>query len=385
MKTSHVISVGLAIFAMLFGAGNVVFPLGLGRDAGAQVWFAIGGLILTGVAVPLLGLVSASLFNGDYRKFLGMTGRIPGALITLICLVLIGPFGATPRCITLAYAAINWHIPQLSLFVFSIIIAVLIFAATVRRRYVVELFGKVLAPIKVVLLFTIIVLGLMSPGTPVASALLPMESFFKGLKEGYWTLDLLGTIFFSGLIIPSIKASNKSAQPLTQKEVALFGLKAGVIGGLVLGLVYTGFCLLAAKFAPEVAGIEKDQLLCALATLVLGQHASILANAAMAIACLTTAIALTAVFADYLTNELFCGRISYVYALLLTVTATFAMTNLGFSGIAHIIEPIVVLFYPALIVLSIANIAYVLWGFKHIKPVVFITFALTVLSNFWPF
>jgi len=381
--SARIFSVGLAIFAMLFGAGNVVFPLNLGREAGSQVFFAILGLVMSGVAVPLLGLVSASLFDGDYKKFLNMTGRIPGAFLALVCMLLIGPFGATPRCITLAYAAVRWHIPDLSLMIFSLVVAALVFAATIKRRFVVDLMGRILGPIKLTLLLSIIVLGFFAVATPQPSDLSAIDAFYKGLKEGYWTLDLLGTIFFSGLIISSIKANSKKT--LSSHQVAMFGLKAGVIGGLLLGAIYTGFCLLAAKFGLQVAGVPKDQLLSALATLVLGPRASLLANATMAIACLTTAIALTAVFADYLRHELFFGKIQYPYALLLTVTATFAMTNLGFAGIASIIEPVVVVCYPALIVLSLGNAAYALWGFKYVQPIVILTFIGTLISNFWPF
>ena len=146
MKLSNLIAVGLAIFAMLFGSGNVVFPLALGRDAGENIAFAMMGFVLTGVIVPLIGLVAAALFEGDYRKFLGMAGRWPGALMTFLCMMLIGPLGTTPRCITLAHGALCWHLPGVSLFVFSIIAAALIYAATVRRSYVVELMGRVWMP-----------------------------------------------------------------------------------------------------------------------------------------------------------------------------------------------------------------------------------------------
>src|SRR3990172_2297492 len=112
MQKSKIVSVGLAIFAMLFGAGNVVFPLDLGRTVGAQVFFAVLGLTITGVIVPLIGLISAALFDGSYKKFLGMMGHIPGMFVALVCMLLIGPFGATPRCVSLSYAALQWHVPQ---------------------------------------------------------------------------------------------------------------------------------------------------------------------------------------------------------------------------------------------------------------------------------
>jgi LIVCS family branched-chain amino acid:cation transporter len=221
-KTSQIISVGIAIFAMLFGAGNVVFPLGLGRDVGSQIMFAVAGLSITAIIVPILGLISVLLFDGDYKKFLGMTGRISGSFIAFVCMILIGPFGAIPRCITLSYAAIKWHFTNLPLFVFSLVISCLIFAATFKRSYVIELFGKVLGPLKLTLLLSVIVLGFFSTATSVESSFTPISSFFRGLQEGYWTLDLLGMIFFSGLIMASIKSKYKNN--LDPKQIVMFGI-----------------------------------------------------------------------------------------------------------------------------------------------------------------
>ena len=385
MQKSRIFAVGLAIFAMLFGAGNVAFPLELGRATGAQVFFAIMGLVITGVMVPVLGLVAASLFNGDYKKFLGMTGKIPGFLLGLVCMLLLGPFGATPRCITLAHSALGWHFPSLSLFAFSIIAAVIVFAATIKKNYVVELIGKYLAPVKLGLLFSIVILGLLAVVKPPITDFTPMTGFLRGLSEGYQTLDLIGTIFFSGLIIAAIQRTTINGKPLTSSEVVVFSLKAGIIGGLLLGAVYTGFCLLAAKYSTQVAGVPQEQLLSALASLVLGARASFLANITVAVACLTTAIALTTVFADYITQELFFGRIKYSYALLLTVSILFAITNLGFAGIKNIVAPLAVLFYPVLIVLSLANVANALWGFKWVKQTVLTSFAITLALHFLQF
>ena len=71
MKTPKIFSVGLAMFAMLFGAGNVVFPLIVGRDVGDKLWLGLAGFVITAVLVPLLGLISVMLADGDYKKFLG--------------------------------------------------------------------------------------------------------------------------------------------------------------------------------------------------------------------------------------------------------------------------------------------------------------------------
>ena len=113
------------------------------------------------------------------------------------------------------------------------------------------------------------------------------------------------------------------------------------------------------------------------------ERANILANITMALACITTAIALTAVVADYVTNELFSGRIKYLHALLVTVSLNFAMTNLGFAGISQVIEPLAVICYPALIVLSLANMAHVFWKFQHVKAVTLSTLAANVIVHFF--
>lgn len=375
MQMYALISTGLAIFAMLFGAGNVVFPLDLGRDTGAEVVFAVLGLALTGVVVPVIGLVSAALFNGDYARFLRMAGRIPGFLIMFLCMLLVGPFGATPRCLVLAHSALRWHIPALDLMIFSVLAAAVVFVATIRKRLIVDLMGRIFGPIKLVLLFTIITVGFLSTAQSHPSDYTPLSAFLKGFGEGYLTLDLIGVIFFSGLIIASIKSH--AGPNVSSRQLAVYGLQAGIIGGGLLGLVYTGFCLIASKYGAELAFVEQSQLLSAVASLVLGDQASILANITMAIACTTTAIALTAVFADYL-KTLLNNKINYYTSLLITILATFVMTNLGFAGVAAFIEPAVMLCYPALIVLSIANFAHVIWGFKHVQLVTAGTFIVSI-------
>lgn len=381
MNFSKSISVGFAIFAMLFGAGNVVFPLGLGRTVGDQVFFALLGLCISAIIVPVIGLISAMLFEGRYKDFLGTMGSIPGALIAFICMILLGPFGAIPRCLTLANAVARWYFPTLSSFFFMFCAVILIFICTMRKNLLVDLLAKFFAPLKLILLFSIILFGLINPITPPSTGFLPLGSFLFGLQEGFWMLDLLGTIFFSGLILGALrKKSNQS--DLTAKDIMIIGLQGGILGGTLLGLVYAGFCLIAAMYSPLLDGVAQDQILSALAMAILGPRAAVIANITVAISCLTTALALTAVFADYVRNQIFNDRVSYLYALLITSVCTFIMANLGFAGIMKVIAPIVITCYPALAVLSMVNIANKLWGFKYVKTPVFVTFVITMIFNF---
>lgn len=382
MKTSRVVSTGLAMFAMLFGAGNVVYPLALGRDIGHQVWFGLLGFVLTAVIVPLIGLVSTMLADGDYKIFLGNLGTIPGNIVVLVCMALIGPFAITPRCVTISHAALKGYVPGLSLLIFSLLAAVVIFVCTIRRNAVVDLLGKYLGPLKLVLLSSIIVFGFLNPAPFVQVGFSAATAFSTGLESGFGTADLLGTIFFSGLILSSLRRGMGKDEKLSPHELAKLGLKAGLIGGGLLGLVYTGFCVVAAYWGAQLVGVADGDVFSTLARLVLGETGGLLANVTVALSCLTTAIALSVVFASYLHREIFKEKTSYRNALLVTIAITAFMSNLGFAGIMKLLLPIIAVIYPAMVVLAIMHMVHRLWHVNMIKIPVAATFLLTVLIKY---
>lgn len=384
MNPSKIVASGIAIFAMLFGAGNVVFPLAIGNETGAGMWWAMLGLIITGVFVPLLGIVVMMLFDGDHKKFLGQLGVIPGALIAAVCMALIGPFGCIPRCITLSHAALAHHMPWLTLFQFSFIAAALLFATTFRKNGIMGILGRVLGPLKLILLSSFIVLGIYRSGNMETFPLTATDCFFKGFFSGYWTLDLLGGLFFGGLILSSIKSDClKDDGSLDYGKVLKYGGLAGVIGSCLLATIYLGFCAVAAKHGRFIDVVEKEKLLSALAVYILGPQAGILANLTVAISCFATATALTSVFAEYIRKEIFCGMISYIPALLITIAANTVMANFGFAGIMNAIAPVVILVYPALIVMSVLGIVKKLFNIDFVKVPVIATLAASVIFQYW--
>ena len=157
---THIFWAGLALFAILFGSGNIVFPLVLGKHTGSMVWFAIIGLSISAIIVPLIGLVSTMLVDGKYKRLLGLLGPTTARVITLVCFLLIGPFGVIPRCITIAHAAIALYFPSLSLMAFTLASVSLIFACTVKKTMVIDIIGRFLGPLKLTLLLSIILFGL---------------------------------------------------------------------------------------------------------------------------------------------------------------------------------------------------------------------------------
>ena len=61
----EILPVGLMLFSSFFGAGNLIFPPALGQAAGDHFWSAAIGFCVTGVGMPLLGIIAMALTKND--------------------------------------------------------------------------------------------------------------------------------------------------------------------------------------------------------------------------------------------------------------------------------------------------------------------------------
>ena len=195
-----------------------------------------------------------------------------------------------------------------------------------------------------------------------------------GLKEGYQTMDLLATFFFSTVIISSIRAT-------TQQEKLKQTLKATLIGASLLSLVYLGLSYVAAHWNILLENTKPEYYLGTLSINILGPYAGLVACVAVALACLTTAIALANVFSDYLHKVIFNKRVSYSLCLIATLILNYFISTLEFTGIMKFLAPILQIAYPALILLTLFNIANKLWGFRFIKAPIFAVFLLSLYKS----
>ena len=382
---SNTISTGLAMFSMFFGAGNIVFPLAMGQYAKSQNIYAIIGLLITAVGVPFLGLVAMTLFDGDYKKFFRNIGPVPGFLVALFIMLLIGPFGAMPRVIAFSYSTAKMFIGDISLPAFSAISCGIIFLMTYKRSRILDILGFFLTPILLLSLAILVIKGLLTGEAVGDTGTANTAVFLKGLWEGYNTMDLLATFFFSSVVILCLK---KELHPESQQDFKkLIGmtLKASCIGASLLAIVYIGISFVAAKHSEALATYPTDEMLGQLSIQMLGLHAGIIAVIAVALACLTTAIALAAVFAEYVHEDITNFKVSYRSALIFTLVSAFLMSTLDFAGIMKILAPILSFIYPSLIVLSLVSLLNKLFNFPYIKGPVFTTFAATLYINIHPY
>ncbi len=364
---------------MFFGAGNVVFPLTIGQFAKDQNLFAILGLLITAVGVPFLGLLSMTLYNGNYKKYFERIGRTPGFLVSFLIMSLIGPLGAIPRCIALSYSTAKIFLPELSLPFFSCISCLIIFLFTFKRNRILDLLGYLLTPLLLLSLGVIIVKGLSNAPTLTLNSTPAVEVFFKGVKEGYQTMDLLGAFFFSSVVVTGLTQHTDPTDPTNSKKIIKAAGLASFIGASLLGFVYIGFSFVAAYHSESIKNIQQDLLIGQIALNILGAHLGFIACIAVALACLTTAIALATVSAEFIHKDLTFNRVSYLVSLIITLVISYYISTLNFTGIVSMLAPILQILYPALLVLSILNIFYKIYHIKPVKVPFFATLILVLL------
>ncbi len=373
------LSTGLAMFSMFFGAGNITFPLIISQTVEGGLIWALLGLILTAVIVPFSGLYAITLFEGDYESFFNRIGKWPGLIVIILLLSMIGPFGGIPRCITLTYSNLKVYFSGLHLLTFSLISALIIFLCSWKKNRILDLIGYVLSPMLILFLFAIIIKGVFFSSTDPVGSSSVTHPFFYGLKEGYNTMDLLAAFFFSSLVYNKLKSQSENKN----KGLLLPIFKASLIGASLLSTIYIGFSYVAAHHSLILKGIASDQLLGRIGQIVLGQHAGLIVCMSIALTCLTTAIALTVVSAEFLQKRLLKDRISYEWSLVAILVSTVFVSTLEFTGIVRLLSPALQIIYPSLLILCLFNIFNKTFDYKPVKFPVFASLTLVLYFQYF--
>ncbi|MEM7175638.1 MAG: branched-chain amino acid transport system II carrier protein [Chlamydiota bacterium] len=350
----ELIPLTIAIFSMFFGAGNTIFPLIIGVQTTANFGWAFIGLALTAVGGPLLGLVTATLFCGHSKDFFSRFGKIIGFVLMTVSLALLGPFAVLPRCTAVAYAATQPIFPFLSLAVFAILFGVIALFCCYKESFLFTILGYILSPLLIACLLFILYQGLLSDKMLAVASFSQGKAFTLGLFTGYDTMDLIASIFFSAGIWNMVVIR----YPNQPKKALKMTLKAGILGCILLGAIYFGLGYTAALYSSDLINTPPQELISHLAMVTLGPKLSLIANAAVALACLTTVISLTMTISDILSKELFPRWISYKKSCFFILVITAAMTNIGFNVIMNIIHSVVSICYPIIILLTFINIFY---------------------------
>lgn len=350
--TKSIIIIGFAVFAMFFGAGNMIFPPYIGREAGSQNLTVMLGFLFSGVGLPLLGILSCSRAGGNMSDLLGKVNK-PFTLILGIAIVLaIGPLYAIPRTAATTHEMMVLPIlPGASPYLSSLAFFAITFFLVARPSRVVDNIGTILTPALLGILLLIIAKGILMPLGPVVDPVQP-QSFGKGVVEGYQTMDAIVSIIFASIILKELKTlgitETKTQQRLT--------LQAGMIAAGLLCIVYYGLSHLGASasgVAPQ--GLDRVALLKYIVESHWGFVGKVGLGLAVGLACLTTSIGLVASVAEYF-QDLSKGKLPYQLVALVTCVVGFALSILGVSGLLDMVGPFLSLIYPPVMVIILLNL-----------------------------
>ncbi|MCP3681014.1 MAG: hypothetical protein GY782_12625 [Gammaproteobacteria bacterium] len=370
-------SLGFAIFAMFFGAGNLIFPLDIGVHAGYDVAAAIIGFVISGVIVPFLGLYVISLYHGNYMEFLANLGRVPSLIVAAVLIFLLGIFVATPRTGLLSFNTLYTFFPEIGphRLLFNTSFFALVYLISLQQMRIIDALGWVLSPLKLLVLLTLIVfgIGIRHRVAPPIGGLTNAIVFAHAIKLGYATMDLLAGFFFCSFVHKSIcHKLDKQSTPVTPGQETRITLIACIVGAALLGIIYSLFILVANFHSAPLQGIPTHKLIGHLAMLLLHQYGGIFLSICVVLACFSTAIALTAIAVEFIQVHTLKGRVNYHIILPTTLIVIFTISNLGFVHIMTIAIPILGILYPPLLGLTIGNILYKIKGW-NIGPWLFYT------------
>lgn len=353
-SSKEVLIIGFAVFAMFFGAGNIIFPPTLGLQAGTKYLTVMAGFLITGVGLPLMGIISAAKAGGKMDSLLGKVSPMFARLMGLAITLAIGPLYAIPRTAAMTHEmTVLPLMPGASNIIVNLIYFVITYLLVANPTTVVDNIGKFLTPALLAMLAIIIVKGVMTPiGSPVVTPNEAFKTFGYGFNYGYQTMDGIVSIIFVGIIIKELESLGIKRG----KQQLSMTLKAGLIAIVLLGLIYIGLSHLGATASGVIPqDTERVALLKQIVQTLLGNFGKIALGLAVGLACLTTSIGLVASTADYF-NEMSKNRVSYKTIVIIICVFSYFLSLLGVDGIISVVAPILGIIYPPAMVVILLNL-----------------------------
>ncbi|ATA72952.1 branched-chain amino acid transport system II carrier protein [Capnocytophaga canis] len=360
-KTLTITTVGFALFAMFFGAGNLILPPFIGLQSGDEWLMALVGFFLTAILAPFLGVL---VISKSGLSFTDLGYRTHPKLINVLAILIIlciGPLVAIPRTgATVFEIGVQPSFPSFSNVVFAILFFGTVFLLSISKTKTVDIIGKFLTPFLLLSLVVLVVLGVINPPDVITeSTMTATEVFSFGFVEGYQTLDVLASVIFAGVIIEAVIDKGFSSE----NERSRITLAAGLVSTISLLLIYGGLIYLGATTDfPMQDNSTRTQLLLHISSSILGEKGTFVVAIAIAFACLTTAIALTTATGSIF-EKISHGKIPYRLSVILCTLISVVLSINGVDAIIKYAVNILLFIYP----IVFALILYLLLFGRYVK------------------
>lgn len=387
-KSKELLLTAFALFALFFGAGNLLLPPLLGYNAATDWPVVMVGFAITAVIIPIIGIYAHARLQGTLYEY---GKKISPLFSTIYCIVIyvIALTIPAPRTAAATHEIAVYPFFQSPSWLTSTIYFTLVLIFVLNRSKITDIIGKYLTPIIVVMLLAVIGIGMFSTEEIVHQAT-DTSPLTTGILEGYQTFDAIGAAVVGAFIVISINL--KGHQDYEYKRQLIW--KAGLIAGIGLLIMYTGLIAAGAYYGDEILGGEgissdmvRASLLTGLIKGTLGAQANSLLSVLLALACFTTAVGVVAGAADYFKGIL--GNSDFAYRVTAILGCLFGVLigQLDFHSIIVIAIPVLAFIYPLTIVLILLNALPDRWAssrvFKTVTLVTFIFSLPDVISGIW--
>lgn len=351
--------VGITLFSMFFGAGNLILPPLLGLQAGASAVPAMAGFLVTGIGLPMLGIIVVGL-AGTIRELASRVHPVFAHVFVAAVYLAIGPCLAIPRTSSTSFEMFEPLLPatvslETARLVFSVAFFAVALLLAMHPNALTKLLGRITGPALIVLLVFVIGSALFdpAPSLPAAQGAYAAAPAMSGFLTGYQTMDLLASLTFGIVIAANIRELGISDDGGLVREVS----RAGVFAGLLMGAIYCGLAVVGVDIAADLPGATNGaEILAASAGAHFGTAGTVVVAVIFLLACLNVCIGLISCCGSYFADEF--PRVPYRAWAIGFAVFSCVVSNFGLDAILTFSVPLLNALYPMAIVL-------VLMGMMH--------------------
>ena len=373
LSLTETFAVGSMLFGLFFGAGNLIFPVFMGQSAGANVWKAIIGFLITGVGIPLLGVASLGMSRSDgLLELSSRIGKRYGVFFTCALYLSIGPFFAIPRCASTSFSVgikplVSDGTAKWLVWAFALVFFAAVLWFSLRPGKILTWVGKILTPMFLISLALLAVTALVKPMGSVSGlspeAAYVNNSFFQGFLDGYNTMDALASLAFGIVVVNAINGLD------VKEPSAIAGntITSGLFGCAIMAFIYAALAIIGAQSrAVYPLAADGGEALYVIATHYFGSVGGIILAVTVTLACLKTAVGLITSCGETFC-EMFPKGPEYKFWAIGFCVISFFISTVGLSAIIGWSLPVLMLLYP----LAMTLILLALFGrlFSHDRAV----------------
>ena len=352
IRAVDIAGISLFVFSLFFGAGNLIFPIKVGYRVGTELTPAMIGFALSAIVLPGIVLWACTRVDGGLDKITEPLPKWLGVLIAIILYLIIGPFLGLPRFSAVAYTTIQPLVGDggvVGRLIFSLIFFGVTLVLALNPAQILQVVGKIMAPVLVIVLLFIAAGAVFFPQGPVAlpdaglNATKTLDYFVFGFEEGYQTLNALGILITGIVIITAVHGLG-----LNKEAVGRYTMLGMFFGGIVLAVTFVALGYLGSTAHDLVglppANITGAEIAPVYADALYGQWGTIALAIVVLLASLTTAIGVITACGEY-----FCKLYPSIgyrpWAIAFTILSVF-IANIGLGPLLDAAKPVLLGIYP---------------------------------------